>query len=515
MKAVTPEQMNEIDRLTASEIGIPRIVLMENAALAVFREIGKSFPLRADRKILLFAGKGNNGGDALALARHLFNAHYSVQVFLTFTAEAFEGDAALNLAIIEKMGIEVSCLTDDSHLEKLHLALSSCGLIIDGIFGTGLKGEVTGMHRKIIDAINGSGKTVLSIDIPSGICGATGGILGVCVRAAKTVTFCLPKTGLLVNPASEKAGKLIVADIGIPEKIIDRLQIQTHLLDKADIAPLVPARWADSNKGSYGRAFIITGSTGMTGAGCLAGRAALRSGAGLAYLGVPATLASIYGTVLVEAVTIPLDDAQCGSLSSRSLPYILERASGMSVVAVGPGLGGGDDIFEIVSALIRNSKKPLVLDADALNALSGNTAVLKESLAEIVITPHPGEMARLMGVTVQAVLSDRLSAARNFAALFGVIVVLKGDRTVIATSDGSVFVNPTGNPGMATAGSGDVLTGFIAGLIAQGATPLDAAKAAVFLHGMAADLCAQRMGEHGIMAGDIAEEIPYAIKQII
>lgn len=514
MKVVTPKQMNEIDKLAAEEIGIPSIVLMENAALAVVQEVEKTFEILQDKKVIVFAGKGNNGGDAFVIARHLFNKGLKIVVCITSKKQTIKGDAAVNLNIIEKMGIEIIEILDATQLDNLKLMAASCDMIIDGIFGTGLKGEVLGINNKIIEIINDSCKNILSIDIPSGTCGLTGKVLGISVKAKKTVTFCLPKLGIVIQPGCDNAGEIVVADISIPKKLIESFNIKTNLIDVYGVSQLIPKRHSDSNKGDYGRAFFISGSVGMTGAGCLAAGAALRSGTGLVYLGVPEILTSIYDTALIEAITIPLEDNGRGALSKQALKQIMERIEKMSVVAIGPGLSTGNDIYEITSALIKNSKAPLIIDADALNVLAGRVDVLKGRSAEVIITPHPGEMSRLLGISIEDVQNNRIEVTSNFASSFGVIVVLKGARTVIASPDGNIFINPTGNSGMATAGTGDVLTGIIAGLIAQGARPLDAARVGVFLHGLAGDNRAKIKGEHGMIASDLVNELPHIIKKI-
>lgn len=515
MKAVTPEQMTEIDRLAIEEFGIPGLVLMECAALAVFREIANMIAPLSLKRILVFAGKGNNGGDAFAVARHLSASGACVTVCATDAPNAFSRDCATQFSITEKMEIaRIDLFTPGGIAKSAELAIA-CDLIVDGIFGTGLEDDVSGVYRDAIDVINQSGKPVLSIDIPSGICGESGRILGDCVRASKTVTFCMAKTGLIVNPGFSSAGDLVVADIGIPKKILEDVEIRMSVLEIDEIARLIPRRKSDSNKGDYGKVLIVTGSTGMTGAGCLAGKAALRTGAGLAYLGVPASLAYMYNIVLPEAVVIPLEDKGRGVLLTSAAEQIRARSRGMNVIALGPGLSTAGDVRSLIASLIVSAEIPLVLDADGLNALVGNLSVLAERRAEIVITPHPGEMSRLMNITIAEIQKNRIGCARAFAVTHKIIVVLKGERTVIASPDGRVFVNPTGNSGLATAGTGDVLCGVIASFIAQGASPLDAAKAGAYVHGFAGDLCALRLGEHGMIAGDVVEALPLALRDLV
>lgn len=525
MKVVTPQQMGGIDRLCIEEFGIPGVVLMENAALRVVEEIEKSLEILPGKYIFVFAGKGNNGGDAFAVARHLFNKGAEVKVFLLAEKSAITGDARINLNILEKSGVDVKELANSPgtaaspdlkklSLERLSSELSLADIIVDGIFGTGLKGGVKGLAAEVIGLINKSRKPVISIDIPSGLNGESGKVEGICIKASKTVTFGLPKTGLLVHPGCEYTGELVIADIGIPARAVERFDIRTFLVDRLLVRGMLPKRVPDSNKGDYGRVLVISGSTGMTGAGCLAATAALRSGAGLVYLGVPSSLVHIYDSVVKETVALPFEDEGKGYLSKKGIDGIISAMKGKDVIAVGPGLSVNDDVAAVVISIVENAEVPLVLDADALNVLSRQPATLKSIKAGAVITPHPGEMARLAGISIGEVQDNRLEVARDFASRWGVTTVLKGARTVIATPDGRLFINPTGNAGMATGGSGDVLTGVIASLTGQGLDVTEAAVAGVYLHGLAGDRAAAQKGQHGLIAGDIAEELPYAIKEM-
>lgn len=512
MKIATPDQMREIDKVAIGSIGIPGIVLMENAAVRVVEEIEASLGAVRGRNILILAGKGNNGGDALAVARHLFNRGARVSLFITAAKAEITGDAAINLSIVSNMMIPTAELVEEVMLDEFKASLSSAELVADGIFGTGFKGSITGFIGDVIDLVNCSGKPVISIDIPSGVNGTTGEVSGSCIRASKTVTLVLPKPGLVMHPGCEYTGELVVADIGIPLEVINGSDIQLNLLDEQFVSDLIPQRKSNSNKGDYGKVLIITGSRGMTGAGCLAAGAALRSGSGLVYLGVPKSLTGIYNSTVREAVVLPAEDNDRGCIAKESLRYLLQQMEGKSAVALGPGLSVNEDISFVVSHIVENSKVPLVLDADALNAISSDISILARLKAETVITPHPGEMARLTGLSIADIQKDRLNTARSFAAKWGVITVLKGSRTVVALPDGTTYINPTGNAGMATAGMGDVLAGIIASLIAQGLKPGDAAAAGVYIHGLAGDQAALEKGLHGLTAGDVIEQLPYTIK---
>lgn len=513
MKVVTPTQMSEVDRICINEIGIPGIVLMENAALKVMDEIKGCLGSIEGKHIVLLAGKGNNGGDAFAVARHLFNKGAEVQVFLFSKQGDVNGDAKTNLDILKAIGVAVCETITDASVETVEKAVHASNLVVDGIFGTGLKREVSGVVWLVIDAVNASRKTVISIDIPSGICGETGRILGNCIRADRTVTFGLPKLGLIIHPGCDYVGRLSVADIGIPAKVIQGTDSRTNIITKESVRNLIPRRFSNSNKGSYGKILFVTGSRGMTGAGCLAGKAALRSGAGLVYLGVPESLTSVYGTVVPEAVTVPLQEQTPGLLSKECIPQLGEWMKKVSVAAVGPGLGARDDVADIVAYMIRHAQIPMILDADALNAVAQNVEILKDLRTKAVITPHPGEMSRLTGITIQDVQNNRIEIAREYSAKWGVIIVLKGAKTIVACPDGRVYINTTGNSGMATAGTGDVLAGIISGLTAQGADLEAASIAGVHIHGLAGDRVAGEKGEYGLIAGDLVEEIPYGIRE--
>ena len=515
MKLVTPEQMNALDACTINDYGIPGLLLMENAASAVVSEAVNMLGGCRGKRIVALAGRGNNGGDAFAAARLLHCKGADVCVYLIGSKAEVIGDALTNLIILEKIGCQVMELLDEKELDALNSDMQKAQLILDGIFGTGLRREVSGLAKAVIDSANSSRGPILSIDIPSGVDGADGTVKGVCIKATATVTFCMLKTGLALLPGCEYAGRLVIADIGLPPCVLSSQRLSTELIDAEMVSHMIPCRTVNSNKGDYGRVLLVTGSTGMTGSGCLASMAAFRSGAGLVYVGVPQSLAHIYGSALTEPIILPLKDGGCGCLAVDSVGQILEHMKRMNVVAIGPGLTASGSIKEIVERVILESTIPLILDADALNAISGNTDILKKLSANAVITPHPGEMARLTGLSINEVQADRVGVAKRFAAEYGVTAVLKGSRTVVAQPDGRIFINPTGNAGMASAGTGDVLTGIIAGLVAQGATVGDAAIAGVYLHGLAGDAAAAEMGMHGVLASDVIEHLPQAFKGIL
>lgn len=532
MKVVTSQQMNMIDRFTIEMLGIPGIVLMEGAALKTveqicimlnndaskYKTVNKYKTARSNTVII--AGKGNNGGDALAVAKHLYNKGFSITVFIIAKRDEIKGDAAINLNILEKIGVECRMIynKDQSYenqgakkqLEILKEELKHAVLVIDGIFGTGIKAEITGLYADVINMVNESGENVVSIDIPSGVNGENGKVMGTCIKACRTVTFGLPKIGLVIHPGCEYTGEVIIADIGFPQKAIEQLEIKTHIIDENMVKEIIPLRKSDSNKGDYGRVLILSGSNGMTGSGCLTANAALRSGAGLVYLGVPKSLAFSYEINSVESITIPLEDSELGNLSGKSIDQIAEQMKDKNVIAMGMGLSDKEEIFDVVKYIVGTSEIPLVLDADALNSISGDVSVLGSLKVDAVITPHPGEMARLAGITIEDVQNNRIEVARDFAQKWKITTVLKGSKTIVAAPDGGIFINTSGNPGMATAGSGDVLTGIIAALIGQGIKVRDAAIAGVYIHGLAGDLAAFRKGEYSLLASDIINYLPEA-----
>ena len=515
MKLVTPKQMNAMDACAIEEYGIPGLLLMENAASAVVSEAVSMLGGCRGKRVVALAGRGSNGGDAFAAARLLHCKGADVRVYLIGSKTGISGDALSNLTILENIGVQVIELLEEKSLDTLCAEMKNAQLILDGIFGTGLSREVSGLAGAVIEKANTSGSAILSIDIPSGVDGMDGTVKGVCINSTATVTFCLPKTGLVLHPGCEYTGRLITADIGMPLCAINRQEICTELIDAEMVSPIIPCRTANSNKGDYGKVLLITGSTGMTGSGCLASMAALRSGAGLVYTGVPKSLAHIHGSALTEPIILPLEDGGSGCLAAQSAAQILEHMKRMNVAAIGPGLTASTGIKEMVKKIISESTIPLVLDADALNAISGDAAILKNLSVNAVVTPHPGEMARMTGLSIRDVQADRIGAAKRFAADYGVTVVLKGSRTIVAQPDGHIFINPTGNAGMATAGTGDVLTGIIAGLAAQGAAAGDAAVAGVFLHGLAGDAAAAEMGLHGMLASDVIKHLPQTLKNIL
>lgn len=514
MKVVTSGEMREIDRRAIQEFGIPGVVLMENAALKVFEAAKGMLGEAAGKRVLVFAGKGNNGGDGFAAARHLANWGAEVEVLLFAPKKYLSGDALINFSIIINMGIPVHDVLTSEDLEMVKSRLAGASLIIDAILGTGIKGPVSGILRDAVLLINNSGIPVLSVDIPSGVNGDNGRVCGDAVRADITVTFGLPKRGHFLFPGAEHTGKLLVEDIGIPKRVIEQYEdITGELITRSRIAGLITKRKRDVHKGTFGRVFFLAGSAGYTGAAFLACQGALRSGSGLVTLGVPESINPVMEVKLTEVMTLPLPETDEGTLSRDAVPAVLEQVRASRALGVGPGLSTCKDVPEVVKTLVREADIPLVLDADALNSLADDPDILKSRKAPAVITPHPGEMARLLGTSTAEVQEDRIEVAREAAAKWGVIVVLKGANTIIGHPDGRFFINTTGNPGMATGGTGDVLTGIITSFLGQGMSPLDAALAGVYIHGLAGDRVSLEKGERGLTAGDIVETLPLVISE--
>lgn len=496
IKIANSSQMKNIDKFSEDELKIPSIVLMENAALSVVQEVEK-LPDVSD--VLIFAGTGNNGGDGFAVARHLYNRHKNVKVVVIGNLDNLTKDARTNLDILEKMGMDIINVGNGG-LNVIGGYISNCQLIIDAIFGTGIKGVIRGIANDVIDMINASGKYVVSVDMPSGVDADTGKICGKAVNASLTVTFQTPKIGLMLHPGADMANKLVVKDIGIPDTAFDSQQIKMFACTSSDIKQCFKKRREDTHKGSYGKALIIAGSAGMTGAAYLSALSCLKTGAGLVYLAVPYSVLPILEMMAPEIVKI-------GYHRFDDLKDMLQKCD---AAGIGPGIGQSDQSKEIVCETLRFCQKPLVIDADALNIISSNKDILKQIKSPYIVTPHPGEMSRLMNATISEIQEDRLGAVRKFFNDFGAITVLKGSRTLISAEEG-IFVNTTGNPGMATAGSGDVLTGVIVSLLSQGVDCTDSAVYGVYLHGMAGDLAKEEFGEYGMTSGDIIKHIPKSI----
>ena len=506
MKFCTASEMRRLDEKTIKECGIPGVVLMENAGRGAAEWTRRLCGELEGRRVAVIAGRGNNGGDGFVMARIFHGWGARVRTFLLSKRDKVGGDARINLEAALNMGLEVVEIPDEARLDRLELG--GADLIVDSILGTGLNSEVRGLYRSVIEAVNDSNAFVMAVDIPSGLSADTGRVLGTAVRADLTVTFGLPKVGLLIRPGADLCGRLETVDIGIPPHILAEADPRKELLTDQTLQGLLVPRVRDGHKGLYGHTLIAAGSTGKTGAAALAALAAARTGAGLVTVAGPAGLNPVLEVKITEAMTEPLPESEPGFVSAEAADRVLELAAGKAVLALGPGLSDRPGPQQMVRRLTAECDLPLVIDADGLNALAGDPDVLKSVRRQAVLTPHPGEMSRLTGLSTRELARDRLGASAAFAAKYGVILVLKGDRTVVAAPDGRLYLNTSGGPHMASGGMGDVLTGVIAGLISQGLDPLDAARLGVFAHGRAADLAAEKLGPVGVLASDLIEMLP-------
>lgn len=519
-RVATPDESRRIDRDAIELYKVNGIVLMENAGAAVARvavEIGaeRSGWSAGRPSACIFAGKGNNGGDGFVAARHLVGCGVDVSVYVTGSLDGISGDARTNLDILRNMGVDVVGLTCEEAWSAAADDLAVADVAIDAILGTGAKGAPCGEPARAISMMSKSPVPIVAVDVPSGVDAGSGAVAGACVTAHTTVTFGLPKTGLLMYPGAAHVGYLLVDRIGFPPALTDSPKIKTCIVCPDDVSAALPQRRPDAHKGDCGRVLVVAGSRGMVGAAALASMAALRAGAGLVYLAAPEGVAAQACAGLTEVIVRPLPETSSGSIAGIAVDRVLDEAAKCDAVVVGPGLTCSDDSRLIVEALIAEGQTPMVIDADALNLLSGRVDTLQRASAPVVLTPHPGEMSRLVEAGVEEINADRLEWARRVAHRSGAVVALKGARTVTATPDGIAYLNLTGNSGMATAGSGDVLAGVIGSLMAQGVPPQWAAVSGVYLHGLAGDYAAREVGLHGMVAGDILLRIPKAYHDIV
>ncbi len=509
---VTSEEMRNIDTRAITKIGIPGTTLMERAGLQVIDTVLDITGAVTNKNIYIFCGKGNNGGDGLVIARELKRLGANLRIFVIGKRTDLKGDPALNYNILRKMGLKIEHINSQSSLNQID---TGADIVIDALLGTGIKGEVKGLLGEAIKKINSLQAFVVSVDLPSGLNADNGLYVNECINADLTVTMGLLKRGLLLHPGKTKAGVVEVADIGFPEKAVSPEKVNTFLIDDTDIQLFLPRRLPFYYKGDCGRILIIGGAPGMTGAPCLTAEAALRSGAGMTLLGIPEGLNSIIESKLTETMTLPLPENEDGMLSLKAEDKILDTMAWADVLAIGPGIGRSDDTINLILSLLKKVDTPIVLDADALYALSKNTSILRSRVFETVITPHLGEFCRLIqNIDVPEVEVDRIEVIRKYAKNFRSTIVLKGAPTLTAADSGEVYINSTGNAGMATAGSGDVLTGIIAGLIGQGLESVTAGLTGSYLHGAAGDLASEELGQHGVIAGDLIDFLPYAFDEV-
>ena len=510
----TADEMRRLDQRAIRELGIPGATLMENAGRGAAECIVRALPglglPRRGVRVAIVCGKGGNGGDGFVVARWLKRAGHRVEVFLLAARDELRGDPALKLREMERRGIRARVVEDDAPLAR---ALPAAQLVVDAMLGTGARGAPAPLIARGIAHVNACGRPVVALDVPSGLSADGGPPEGPVVRAALTPTFAGLKRALVSGPGVELAGRVVVVDIGVPAAEVAR-GIATFVLEPADVARHFPRRPRDGHKGSYGHLLVVAGSVGKTGAAALAARGAMRAGAGLVTVATAAAAQPVVAALLLEAMSEPVPDTPAGTIALAARERLGELAERRDAVALGPGLGLDEDTQALARALVFDCERPMVVDADALTALVGHLDRLRGAPAARCLTPHPGEMARLLGATIADVQRDRIATARQFATAWEVSVVLKGATSAIGLPDGTVLLNPTGNPGMASGGTGDVLTGVVGAFLARGLEPAAAVPAAVYLHGLAGDVAAERVGQESLVAGDLVEALPEAFRRV-
>lgn len=514
MQVVTAHTIQELDRRAINEYGIPGRQLMENAGRACTDQILAACSNMTNKRAVILAGKGNNGGDGYVVARHLLTEGWQVLVIVLAQRGEISGDALTMLEMLPETALSF-CPVEGTLTEQHGGDLQQATLLVDALLGTGLKTDVTGVYREAVNLLNAAPGMVVAVDIPSGVHGTSGSILGQAVKADLTVSFACAKLGQVLYPGALQTGRLEVVAIGIPPQLLAEAPSYEYL-DEPSMAPLISPRDRQAHKGTFGHCLVIAGSTGKSGAAALAANAAVRSGAGLVTLACPATINPILEIKTTEAMTVALPDADNGRLTSAALPLITTLLAGKDAVAVGPGIDRLPETVSLVQRLVKTIAQPLVIDADGLNALADDLSVLHSKPSQaVILTPHPGEMARLLGAALPVTTDARICVAQEFAHCYGVYLILKGARTIIAAPDGRVAINGSGNPGMASGGMGDVLTGVLTALLGQGLHPWQACRLGVFIHGLAGDMVAANKGEIGMHAGDVSEALPFAFNRLL
>jgi len=504
MKVSSVAKMRELDWKAIEKFGIGDELLMENAGLASYGVIQSEIGV-AGRRFVVFCGVGNNGGDGLVIARKIHSNGGEARVYIVGNRKKFEGAAAMNLAIIERLSLHVEELKDAASAEAV---VCGCDAIIDAIFGTGLTRDVRGLHREVIELMNRAGKPVFSVDIPSGVNGDTGMVMGAAVQADWTVTFGLPKAGNLLFPGHGLCGRLYVTHISFPPSLYasDSLRVEINT------PPALPPRRVDGHKGDFGDVLFVAGAAGYLGAPHFAAFSFLKAGGGYSRLAAPRSIVPHLAGSGSEIVFIPQEETSAGSIALANKEFLLELSEKVDMVVMGPGLSLDSETQELARELARGIEIPLLLDGDGITALCEDLKVIQERKAPTILTPHLGELSRITGIGVEKIRANRIEVLQKATADLKAIIVMKGAHSLIGYPDGRIFINLSGNPGMATAGSGDVLTGTIAAMFGLGLPLEDAVRKGVFMHGLAGDLAAECEGEDGITAGDIMEYLPLAVK---
>ncbi len=514
MEVATAVAMRNIDQRTIETYRVPGIVLMENAGLALFYKLLDLWPGLLQRHVTILTGAGNNGGDGFILARHLWHRRTDVVVVMLTAAGRLRGDARRAYDMARAYGVPLISATTRQAWSRTAPILQQTSLVVDAMLGTGLQRPASGLYADVIAGVNETRAPTVAVDIPSGLSADHGRVLGPHIDAAHTVTFALPKRGLLTYPAAAAVGTLHIVDIGIPQAAVEAEGLEVAMLQAPDIQQALPRRDANAHKGSHGHVLVVAGSTGKSGAGVLASQSALRSGAGLVTLAVPASLNPVMEMQLTEVMTLPVAENLKGAMAASALSAIDAFLPSASAMVIGPGLGVDPETMALVHNLLKRSTVPVVVDADGLNLVADDPGVLQNCQAPLILTPHPGEMGRLLKCATSDVQADRLEVALDFVRETGVHLILKGAHTVIYAPDGRRWINLTGNASMATAGTGDVLAGLTGALLGQGLSPLQAAQCGVYLHGLAGDRVRERLGETGLIAMDLINELPHAQQMV-
>ncbi len=496
MKIGSSEILKNIDRHCIEELEIPGLILMENAAIKVLKHLDTDI---ADKYVIV-CGNGNNGGDGYAVARHLKALGKSLEIFMVGDKK-MSPDCSRNYEIIRNIGLKVKSIANTDDLSDLKDALEEADLVVDAIFGTGITRKLEELYVYCISVINENSTNIISIDVPSGINSNTGEMMGNAIKAKKTVTLELYKRGFVNNRVHKYTGEIILESIGIPEEIVDLYHQKEYITSLKDVNEAIPKRDKTSHKGDYGRLFILAGSKDFIGAAYLTTKAAVMAGTGLVTLGCKNEIQNILSGKLTEAMTYGYDN----------INELKEKLNTSSAIAIGPGLGNGEETLELLKEVLSQGEKSIIIDADGLNVLSKDLSLLKDAKAKIILTPHPGEMSRLTGLEIDFINENRIKVSKEFAMEHKVIVLLKGYNTVITDGE-SVYINPTGNSSMASGGMGDALTGIIASLCAQGCKALEAAYTGAYLHGYAGDILSK--DRYSVNAEAIIDQLPYVLKSL-
>src|ERR1035437_7349902 len=513
MYLVNSSEMKEIERLTVEKYALPAVILMENAGINVVDALGRELGSLFLRRVNVFCGGGNNGGDGFVIARHLKTEGAHVRVFFTGDYDLLKEESKMNYTAAGKYGVEIINLKSADDIKKHENSILACEIIIDALIGTGLKQDISGFMAQLIVYINMMGKYIAAVDIPSGVDADTGDIKGVCIYAKLTVTFGLPKLGLTIYPGLEYTGKLVVADINFPAEFLSGPR-KNVLITKELVMPMMPYRHPNANKGHFGPILIIGGSPGLTGAVVLAAKAALKSGAGIVTVAVSQSLVANVKARSDEVIVAALKESKDGFISEDAYAHIMELVGQAKVVVMGPGMGRDKGTQSLIRKLIKDIKKPMVIDADALNAMENDKTCLKNMDKDVILTPHIGEMSRLTGIKIEDIIRDKIGVLRSFISDNKVNVILKDGRSILGDTDENIYVNTTGNAGMATPGSGDVLSGIIAAFMGHSMLSAQAGIAANYTHGLAGDMLLSEISGEGITAEDIINNVPRAIKAL-